>query len=1219
MPDAIPPLTSALSDRYRIERELGEGGMANVYLAEDVKHARQVAVKVLKPELAASVGADRFLREIRTTANLRHPHIVPLYDSGEAAGFLFYVMPFIEGESLEELMEREGQLPLERAIGIVGEVVGALAYAHARGVVHRDIKPGNIMLEGGHAVVTDFGVASAVQVASGTKLTQTGMTVGTPLYMSPDQAMGAGEVDARSDQYSLACVLYEMLAGQPPFTGPTAMGVVMRHMSEPVPALGETRSGIPSHVTGAIERALAKIPDERFESVETWRDALLHLGQVAETPGAPPNSSVATATATAAAQRTDAAPGAVATPGADDELWLAVLPIQSPPDDPGMESFSEGLVEGMVTAFARFSYLHLIGLSSTRQYAGGTVDVRVAGKELGARYVLQGSLRKAGDDVRLSMQLVDVESGTNLWAEAYDRNLRETSLFALQDELAEKVVATVADMHGVLLRSMIEATRTKPVESLTPNEAILRAYAYWLTMYEEEHAEARAALERAVETDPHNADAWACLAIIYIEEYKQNHNLLPKALERSVAAARRAIDLDSSNSVAFDALAQASFFGNDMSAFRIAAERAIALNPLAGYTVAFIGQLIAMAGDWERGLAYNRRAQSLNPRHAGWYHFAPFWDHFRKGEYEQALDEMQQVNMPGYHWTHVSLAAVNGLLGREKAAEKALQEALAMVPNVADEIADGLKLWHLWEEVGPSFIEGLKKAGLDFTGVEGIDAVEPDGTIATADPAAAEESSESIAVLPFTDMSAARDQDYFCEGMAEEILNALSGVGGLRVAARTSTFRLKNEDADIARIGSTLNVSKVLEGSVRTAGDKLRVTAKLINVADGYQLWSERFDRQMEDVFEIQDEIAGHVAEALALRLVETARAPGAPGALGAPGAPGATGATGAPDRAAQPTDIETYQLYLKGRYYRYSKNDMQGARPYFEQAVARDPSHVLSRVGLADIETISAWYSLVRPSEAYSRARGHLDAALALKPDSGEALFAYAVIRLLQDRDSGRSMDDLRRSIELSPEHVHGYAWHGCLLSMLGRQDEAIAVLGKAQSADPLSPFVHGMTGMALLNGGQIAEARRTLDWALELDPENMLALWVSGVTAITEDRHDAGIETLRNVVERSKRAFAHLGLLGWALAVAGRTDEAREILEEWEARSQHEYATAVPVAWLMAELGETERAWDMLWQADEERVGFTLLTGLPGYAPFRDDPRWAEWEARLESDAGR
>ena len=218
MTDVLHRLTAALADRYAIQRELGSGGMATVYLAEDLKHERQVAVKVLNPELAAVLGAERFLREVKITARLDHPHILPLLDSGAAEGFLYYVMPYVEGESLRDRMDREGQLPLEDALQVTWEVADGLSYAHSHDVVHRDIKPENIMLSGGHARIADFGIARAITAAGGDSLTQTGMAIGTPVYMSPEQAAGEDRVDGRSDVYSLGCVLYEMLAGEPPFT-----------------------------------------------------------------------------------------------------------------------------------------------------------------------------------------------------------------------------------------------------------------------------------------------------------------------------------------------------------------------------------------------------------------------------------------------------------------------------------------------------------------------------------------------------------------------------------------------------------------------------------------------------------------------------------------------------------------------------------------------------------------------------------------------------------------------------------------------------------------------------------------------------------------------------------------------------------------------------------------------------------------------------------------
>ena len=278
MSDQLGRITIALSDRYRIERELGAGGMATVYLAEDLKHNRMVAVKVLKPELAVAIGADRFLAEIKTTANLQHPHILSLHDSGEINGTVFYVMPYVDGESLRDRLDREKQLPVDDALRIAGEVADALQYAHERGVIHRDIKPENILLQRGHAVVADFGIALAASKTGGARMTETGMSLGTPTYMSPEQAMGSREVDARTDIYSLGCVLYEMLAGEPPFVGPTAQSIVARVITEKPKSLTAQRHTVPPHIDDAVQRALEKLAADRFASAAIFADALRQTG-----------------------------------------------------------------------------------------------------------------------------------------------------------------------------------------------------------------------------------------------------------------------------------------------------------------------------------------------------------------------------------------------------------------------------------------------------------------------------------------------------------------------------------------------------------------------------------------------------------------------------------------------------------------------------------------------------------------------------------------------------------------------------------------------------------------------------------------------------------------------------------------------------------------------------------------------------------------------------
>ncbi|HEX4628404.1 MAG TPA: protein kinase, partial [Gemmatimonadales bacterium] len=295
MPDVFPELGAALAGRYAIERELGRGGMATVYLAQDAKHGRHVAIKVLAPEIAAALGRERFLREIATAARLTHPHILPLHDSGEAHGLLYYVMPYVEGESLRDRLNREQQLPIDDAIAITGAVASALSYAHSRDVVHRDVKPENILLSGGEAMVADFGIASALDAAGGATLTRTGVLLGTPAYMSPEQAAGERGLDGRSDVYGLACVLYEMLTGEPPFTGATSQAIIAKRFSDPIPSARRLRETVPAAVDRAIAKAMARAPADRFAGTREFAEALRADASVTPAP-APDTAARATAT-----------------------------------------------------------------------------------------------------------------------------------------------------------------------------------------------------------------------------------------------------------------------------------------------------------------------------------------------------------------------------------------------------------------------------------------------------------------------------------------------------------------------------------------------------------------------------------------------------------------------------------------------------------------------------------------------------------------------------------------------------------------------------------------------------------------------------------------------------------------------------------------------------------------------------------------------------------
>jgi TolB-like protein/cytochrome c-type biogenesis protein CcmH/NrfG len=399
-------------------------------------------------------------------------------------------------------------------------------------------------------------------------------------------------------------------------------------------------------------------------------------------------------------------------PRADEGFWVAVLPFKYTGANADLTALAEGLSEEIVTGLSRFSYLRVISRSSTLRYVNQAADVRTVGKEIGARYVMEGSIRQAGSVLRVAVQLVDASTGAHVWAETYNRPFQPEAIFDLQDDLVPRIVSTVADWYGVLPHSMSATLRSKRVDELSPYEAVLRSFGYGERRTPEEHATARAGLERAVQQAPGYADGWALLSIIYSEEHATGFNAQPDPLGRALHAARRAADAAPSSALAHNALARARFFRKEFQAFRSAAERTIALNPMDGGTVAFMGVLMAYAGDWEHGCAAVERAAELNPRHPGSYWFPLFYNAYRKGDYRGALSAALKINLPDFFYTHVVIAAAYGQLGDREAAGEALRELLVLRPDFTLTGRDDLAKWYPPELVD-HLIDGLRKAGLD--------------------------------------------------------------------------------------------------------------------------------------------------------------------------------------------------------------------------------------------------------------------------------------------------------------------------------------------------------------------------------------------------------------------------------------------------------------------------------------------------------------------------
>jgi serine/threonine protein kinase/tetratricopeptide (TPR) repeat protein len=621
MSELLERLTAALADRYGIESEIGRGGMATVYLAQDLKHRRKVAIKVLHPELTATLGSERFLQEIEIVAGLQHPHILPLYDSGEADGLLYYVMPYVDGESLRDRLERERQLPLGEAVRIAKEIADALSCAHRHGIIHRDIKPANILLSEGHAHVADFGIARAVSSAGGQSLTATGLTVGSPAYMSPEQAAGE-EADERSDLYALGCVLYEMLAGEPPLVGSTAQSTAARRLTDrptPLPAL---RESVSAELDAVVAQSLSRTPADRFGSAEEFASVLDAAGDKSDIK--PPDSKRSYLAPTIAGlvfllvawqilpRLTE--PDSPAVPPVPAVLGksIAVLPFENISGRDEDSQFVDGVHADMVNRLAKINGIAPISRASVLSYREEPRSPVEVAEELGAEMVLEGSIQRTGNRIRVNVQLTD-GSGTVVWApDPYDRELTAENLFDIQSEIAREVTRSLgAELSPAELRRV----DARPTDNLEAYQYWHRAYYQINERFNEE--EALRLLDRAIEIDPafgaaHSLRAMALTSLFWMTG-RYDTGLCDAAAESLEVA--RSLDPD-----LFELRVDTGVYHyrchRDYKAAIASIDTALQISPNSVEALEFYGVVLRRAGRLPESVDAHLRAVELSPRYA---------------------------------------------------------------------------------------------------------------------------------------------------------------------------------------------------------------------------------------------------------------------------------------------------------------------------------------------------------------------------------------------------------------------------------------------------------------------------------------------------------------------------------------------------------------------------------------------------------------------------
>jgi len=1202
---------------YRILEKIGEGGMGEVYLAEDTKLERKVALKFLSKHLTSDEESlERFKREARAAAKLNHQNIVTIHEINEHEGNTYIAMEYIEGENVREKLKiKNAKLKISDVVNFATQICEGLQEAHNAGIIHRDIKPENILTDkNGRVKILDFGLA---RIKGTSKLTKEMVTTGTFAYMSPEQFQGV-EVDHRTDIWSFGVVLFEMLTGELPFWGAYEASIMYAVLNEVPNEIRNLRKDVPKNLEKVIKKCLKKNREQRYKEIFEVLDDLRKPVTISITE--------------------------------EHIKSVAVLPFENMSVDAEQEYFCDGMTEEIINALTHIENLKVIARSSAFMFKGKHRDLREIGRKLGVEHLLEGSVRKSGNKLRITAQLIEADGGSHLWSEKFDREMED--IFNIQDEIS---LAIVDCLKIKLLGEEREALLKHSTTDEYAYNLYLQGRFFWNKLTLNDLKNAMSCFDKAIESDPDFALAYFGLA----DTYWMLHQVVPltadDALPKTKDAAMRALEIDDTLEEA-QALVGFLLFSYEWnwSEAEEYLKKAYSLNPRSGPVKMYYSAFLQYTGkkmesikmmeetletdplslvynvnigirlfvseryddtikkceeileieqnfwpayqyigrSYINKLIYDKAEEALvksNEIFGGVPETIPLLGYVygKQGRITEAKEiinrldeESDKIYIPAFYYSYI----YNGLGDIDKTFEyfeKAIDER---DPRIAWWIRDKL-FTNLRND--RRYADVIRKLGMEFLEKELMEQF------------SSERQKPSIIVLPFDNMSPDPDQEYFSDGLTEEIITDLSQIHDLLVISRSSAMTFKGSVKKIKQIANEVNVRYVLEGSVRKAGNNLRITAQLIDANNDTHLWANKYNGTLEDVFDIQERVSQSIFQALKLKLT-----PEEKNRIG----------------SHQIENLPAYECYLRAKheYWKYTTESFDTALKLLNKGIELIGDNVLLLSSIGDV--YYGYIDIGEKPESYSKeAEAIAEKIFALEPDSSHAHRILGMLYFLKDRKKANT--HFKKALKANPNNPDLLVFYGWVLTLMwGKPIEASPLVERLLKIDPITPFNNLVKACWHIAQGQFDLALETIQKYVQIEPQSMLAKSSHAEGLGFTHSYDQAVEVCDKIIhDEPAHIFAFIFKF-LKFAFLGEKEKALRLVEEdprskliWEdAEKSREIAEGFSI------LGEKDKSLDWLENAiNRGNINYPLFNEIdPHLENIRSEERFKKLMERVKKD---